>query len=73
MRVGFRPVHKVGVSLVHGGAQERDEVVRTVHVVVKGGEVPDGDGRGDVTGGGSAHAVRKNEQVGRSVSCVLIV
>ena len=71
--VGFGAVDEVRVSLAHGCSQKRDEVVCAVDVVVEGGKMPHGDGRGDVPGGGPAHPVGKDEQIGRGVSGVLIV
>ena len=73
LRVRFGAVDEVCVRLVDGRAQKRNEVVCAVDVVVERGKMPHGDGRGDVPGGGSAHPVGEDKEIGRGVSGVLVV
>lgn len=71
-RVLLTALHQLVVRVLDGVPQEVEQVVDGVDVVVEGGEVGHGHGGGDVPTGGSAHAVREDEQVGAGVPGVLV-
>ena len=73
IRVVLSPFDEVDVRLVDRLAQDGEQIVGAVHVVVEGRQVPDRHRGGDVSCSGSAHSIGEHEEVGGGVAAVLIV
>ena len=70
--VARRQGDQLGVRLLHGLAQQPEELTGLMGVGVQRHEVLDGDGGGDVAAGRPAHAVAQDDEVGAGVPGVLV-